>query len=153
MAHSHPESDPSAIHDHERRDLSVTAILWFFAGLAVTAILIHFLMAGMFEFMERHNVEGATVSPYAAVRQEIPLPHVQVSERMDLRDYREMERVKITNYGWVDKSKGVVRLPIDRALDLIEQRGMPVFPKYVEPAGAAGTTPAPVGASQPQKKP
>ena len=29
----------------------------------------------------------------------------------------------LDNYGWVDKSAGVVRIPIDRAIDLLAVRG------------------------------
>ncbi len=38
------------------------------------------------------------------------------------------------SYGWVDQPAGVVRIPIDRAMELLAQRGLPTRPQ-------AGTVP------------
>lgn len=35
-----------------------------------------------------------------------------------LADLRHKERVDASTYGWIDQSKGVVRLPLDRAMEL-----------------------------------
>ena len=40
----------------------------------------------------------------------------------DLRELREAESNLLDHYGWVDKSAGVVRIPIDRAIDLLAAR-------------------------------
>jgi hypothetical protein len=41
-----------------------------------------------------------------------------------LQQLREAESAKLNSYGWIDKSTGVVRIPIDRAMDLLAQRGL-----------------------------
>jgi len=45
---------------------------------------------------------------------------------MNLKAFREHEHEILTTYGWADKSAGVVRIPIDRAKDLLIERGLPV---------------------------
>lgn len=39
----------------------------------------------------------------------------------NLRDLRNTEQWELTHYGYVDKNKGVVRIPIDQAMKLVEQ--------------------------------
>ncbi len=38
------------------------------------------------------------------------------------------EDLLLENYSWVDESKGVVRIPIERAMELVAERGLPVAP-------------------------
>ena len=50
---------------------------------------------------------------------------LQVKPEEDLRWMREHNATDLNGYGWVDQPAGVVRLPIDRAMDLIAERGLP----------------------------
>ena len=45
-----------------------------------------------------------------------------------LRDLRAHEQTELTTYGWVDQKSGVVHIPIDRAMDLLVERGLAVRP-------------------------
>ncbi len=40
----------------------------------------------------------------------------------------QREDLLLDNYSWVDQSQGKVRIPIERAMELIAQRGLPVAP-------------------------
>ena len=40
----------------------------------------------------------------------------------------EREDLLLDHYSWIDRSKGTVRIPIERAMELIAQRGLPVAP-------------------------
>jgi hypothetical protein len=46
-----------------------------------------------------------------------------------LRQLRATEETALTTYGWVDRDNGIVHIPIDRAMDLILQRGLPTRPQ------------------------
>ena len=48
------------------------------------------------------------------------------NEPANLAKFREAEEKKLTNYEWIDKSAGTVRIPIDRAKALLLERGLPV---------------------------
>jgi hypothetical protein len=55
-----------------------------------------------------------------------PQPRLEENERTQLRSFIEDQDRKLATYDWVDKDRGTVRIPIDRAMELIEQRGLPV---------------------------
>ena len=55
-----------------------------------------------------------------------PEPRLQTNPREDLRALRAREDAVLNSYGWVDKTAGVVRIPIDEAIKLTVQRGLPV---------------------------
>jgi hypothetical protein len=58
-----------------------------------------------------------------------PAPRLQVDPRSDLQEFRADEEARLTSYGWVDRGKGIVHIPIARAMDEIAAKGIPDFPK------------------------
>ena len=74
------------------------------------------------------------------VDQTFPQPVLEHSERVQYNNFaKEQDRV-LASYDWVDQKNGVVRIPIDRAMDLLAQRGLPVRPegKAAQPSPPAG---------------
>lgn len=59
-------------------------------------------------------------------------PRLQANPRADLREYRAREQRRLHGYGWVDRDAGVVHVPIDRAMDLLVERGLPGAKKQEE---------------------
>jgi hypothetical protein len=51
---------------------------------------------------------------------------------MEINEFRLQEEQTLHSYAWVDKDAGTVRIPIDRAMQLIAQRGLPVRPQAAE---------------------
>jgi hypothetical protein len=78
--------------------------------------------------------------------QEFPQPRLEENERTQLYQVIGDQDRKLATYNWVDKDKGVVQIPIDRAMDLIVERGLPVLPQGAQPANKQkskmATTPA-----------
>jgi hypothetical protein len=60
------------------------------------------------------------------LKQNFPSPQLEVDERGQLDEVRTDEAETLSTYDWVDQKTGTVRIPIDRAMDLIAQRGLPV---------------------------
>lgn len=59
-----------------------------------------------------------------------PTPRLQTDNgTQDLVDLHRREDLLLDHYSWVDQSKGTVRIPIDRAMELIAQHGLPVEQK------------------------
>jgi hypothetical protein len=54
-----------------------------------------------------------------------PGPNLQTQPFKDIYSLRQGETEKLTSYGWVDKDGGVTRIPIDRAMEIMLQRGFP----------------------------
>lgn len=58
-----------------------------------------------------------------------PEPRLQNSPRQDLKAMRTREDWELNHYSWVDKGKGTVAIPIERAIEIVAQRGIPSQPK------------------------
>jgi hypothetical protein len=54
-----------------------------------------------------------------------PEPRIQESPRRDLEDQRVYEHAVLNKYWWVDRQKGVVGLPIEQAMRILVNRGIP----------------------------
>ena len=58
-----------------------------------------------------------------------PGPRLLDNEMKDVKAFREEQRAILNTYGWVDKDRGVVRVPIERALELVAREGLPTRAK------------------------
>jgi hypothetical protein len=72
-------------------------------------------------------VDTRIVSPGDITK--FPQPRLEGDERREINDFREQEEQTLNSYGWVDQKAGVVRIPIDRAMQLMAQRGLPTRPQ------------------------
>jgi hypothetical protein len=114
---------------HEGTDVNIRAVLGFGAGLFVAAVLIQFMVWLLFlYFSGREAARVAPEYPLAVGEQTRvpPEPRLQTNPREDLRILRAREDGVLNSYGWVDRTAGVVRIPIDEAIKLTVQRGLPV---------------------------
>jgi hypothetical protein len=108
---------------HETSDINVWAVSKFAFALSAVIILSLALLFGLmkyFQSQEAHE-KARNVEP----EQLFPEPRLQSKPIPDLQKFREQEEKTLTTYGWVDQSKGVVRIPIDRAIDVVAQKGLP----------------------------
>lgn len=77
----------------------------------------------------------------AKLTQQFPTPRLQLDNGdQDLADLHEREDLLLNYYSWIDRSKGTVRIPIERAMELIAQRGLPVAPAPEQQALMFGDT-------------
>lgn len=119
---------PDAQHEHTDIEPSVAwkFALWLVAGMLVSVAIVY----GTFWFFERNEQaldRAAQQFPLAVGRaKEPPLPHLQTQPFKDLYLLRRHEAEQLGSYGWVDKANGIVRLPIDRAMDVLLEKGLPV---------------------------
>jgi hypothetical protein len=133
----------------EHQDLTPRAVFAFLISLAIIGVLIHFALKGMFGYFEAYErqhqpqaenplVKTGTELPAAPSNARVdatfPAPRLERNERLEINDFRLHEEQTLHSYGWVDQQAGVVRIPIDRAMQLIAQRGLPMRPQ-------AGTVP------------
>jgi hypothetical protein len=124
----HPLKPNHGADGYERSDANIGGLLQFAFWLAVVLVVSALGMKWMFGHFARVQTLGPPASPFENVRVLPPNPKLQVEPRAELEGYREADRELLTTYGWVDKHNGVVRIPIDRAMDLILQRGLPARP-------------------------
>lgn len=75
----------------------------------------------------------------AKLTQEFPTPRLELDDgNSDLAQLHGREDLLLNNYSWVDRSKGTVRIPIERAMEVIAQKGLPVAPPQQEQAPMVG---------------
>jgi len=139
-AHSNPETS------FEREDLSARGVFVFMIGLAITSLVIYFIIEGMYSFLDKYEyAQMTTASPLVARSgrasrviskdyvekqfKENDAPLLESDERGQFKDFLLKQEEQLNSYGWVDQPAGVAHIPIDRAIDLIAERGLPVLPK------------------------
>jgi len=156
--------------DYERKDIGVGGVIWFLVGLAASVVVCFFLVKGLYNVLEAHfAATQPQVSPLATnvptntrklppeykndaestdyekyLRQNFPAPQLETNERTELNNIRLREENVLSTYDYVDKNAGTMRIPIDRAMDLLVQRGLPVQPQ-------SGEAPTQTAKSQPEK--
>jgi hypothetical protein len=136
------ESPPSH-GSYERQDVSARGIFYFIAGLLAATLLISFLLNGLYKILDkRFETRQPPVNPLAAnvpkdTRQvppqypetAFPDPRLETDERTQLNSIRIAEEQKLNSYGWVDEKAGTMHIPIERAMELLAQRGLPLRPQ------------------------
>jgi hypothetical protein len=107
---------------HEERDVNVSAVGKFVVALIVMTVLAMALLFGLFRyFQSQSGGQAKTEDPSKA----FPQPQLQRTPIPDLKEVRAAEDQVLNNYGWMDQGKGVVRIPVRRAMDLLVERGLP----------------------------
>jgi len=171
--HGHPEDENPAV-SYERGDIDIFAVTKFGIGLAIATIVVVFLMWGLFDWFHKHTHEEVEQLPQSVIdaRKGVrpPEPRLQTmgdpahpdvqsgalrSPHVELQQFRKAEALQLNSYAWVDPNKGIVRIPIDEAKDLVLKKGLP---SKVTPDGqAVAMTPNPAqgvgtpAAAQPQR--
>lgn len=143
---------------YERSDIGVAGVLYFLLGLLVAGLFTFFLADAIYSYLDkRSEAEQAPVNPLVTnapedtrlipkdyPQTEFPNPRLETDERGQLNSIRLQEEETLASYGYIDKDAGTIRIPIDRAMDLIAQRGLPVRAQSATgEAPAAQPKPAP----------
>ena len=113
---------------HEESDINVWAVGKFAVALVLVAVAALFLLFGLFRYLlSREGGPPVGRSQVAATQpaKAFPQPQVEANERQDLKSIRAAEDQVLNGYAWMDPEKGVVRIPISRAIDLLAERGLP----------------------------
>lgn len=55
-----------------------------------------------------------------------PAPRLQPNPAEDLQTFRATQQAELDGYGWINQSKGIVHIPIDRAMELLSEQNLPV---------------------------
>jgi hypothetical protein len=133
-----------------RNDVNIRAVLLFAFWLAVSGAAVSLAMWGLFRVLERKSRAGDRDLPPIVAASLARTPREPRLEPYPLapgQQLRAEEDGILTTYAWVDKKAGVVRIPIDRAMEVLAERGLP--PPKPMPAAAA-PAPTPVPAEQPR---
>lgn len=104
----------------------------------------------VFENQKTANDAAVQQFPLAAGQEkEPPMPRLQTQPFKDVYLLKQGQRERLESYGWTDKATSVVHIPIERAMELMVERGLPsrpggsAAPAVVVQDSSAGRTTAP----------
>ena len=143
---------------YERRDIGVAGVLYFLLGLAFAGLIVHFIATGLYAYLEKQTeAQQAPVSPLVTnvpadtrhipkeykgdyekyLKENFPAPQLETDEPTQLNKIRLQEEQTLSTYDYIDQQAGTVRIPINRAMDLLAQRGLPVRAQAGETSAVA----------------
>jgi len=108
-------------------------VVGFAIVLIALCIASGILMAALFRGLERRaeRKDRTTIAGAGLERRPEtvpPAPRLQVYAVRHWKDFQTAEHERLSTYGWMDRSAGVVHVPIERAMDLIAVRGLGPLP-------------------------
>jgi hypothetical protein len=124
---------------HEQSDAELGPLVRFAIFLAAIVVFCATLVVGLYKFLDAREIaEKAGRYPLAegVMRPLPPRPRLQTYPFDDIKELRKEENKVLDHYAWVDQNAGVVRIPIERAIDVLAEKGLPY--RQSGPAGLAG---------------
>jgi hypothetical protein len=118
MEHAHHDGRFGERFDDE---VSVSGVLWITVALAVACILGMLITWGMMSDAARSP--GVKPAPIADDGRMPEGPLLQTDPEAELEAMRHEMADRLGGYGWANEGAGVVHIPIDKAMDLLVERG------------------------------
>jgi hypothetical protein len=118
----HPVATSPNGAGHEHREVDVRFIVVSLIVLLMGAFLVCLLTIGIFRYF--HNEYLPAQATYTQP-QLPPEPRVEEKPYLQLQNLRILEDHVLSSYAWVDQNAGTVRIPIDQAIDMVAQKGLP----------------------------
>lgn len=104
----------------ERSDVSVRLVAMIAFGLAATVALSSLVIGLVYP----HALHGPSDAP----RFVTAAPRLQIDPAADLRTYRTAEEHVLESYGWIDRQRGIVHVPIEQAMREVAADGIKDWP-------------------------
>ena len=106
---------------YEKKDVDFSIVAMFLGALLVMMLLVGVAARVVYRMASSPQALKAGGSGIPLP----PEPRLQANPTGSYKAFRAKEENLLTHYGWADRSKGIVRIPIDRAIDLVLERGLP----------------------------
>jgi len=121
---------------HEPGDINASFLTKFGIGMAFLIIVFLFGLWGLFDYLVKREaaLERPPVGTAMPPQKLPPEPRLQAHAARDMQQMLESEEQTLHRYGWVDPDRGIVRIPIDRAMDIIAKKGLPVLSGAATPS-------------------
>jgi hypothetical protein len=125
---------------YEKSDVRATTIYWYLGALAVSVILSYLVC--VFVLRSTTKIAHDFDTPPPAIREEMgsayesmpPEPRLQgvpghsSDPQADLRQKIELDTVANEKLGWIDQSAGIAQIPVQDAMKIIAEKGLPAQP-------------------------
>jgi hypothetical protein len=132
---------------YEPRDLGGRAIIVFLIVLVVSTAVLALVVWGYYhwhlgQFAEEPASTGAQVSQnmpggeHPKPAEYFPKPALQPDDVSDMNQLNKAEDQVLNSYAILDQKSGTARIPIDEAMKLVVQKGLPVRPAQPQSTAA-----------------
>jgi len=114
-------------NDYERKDVDVRALFIIAFLLLLSGIAIFIVVALMLHYFKVHEpsvTAGQANIPVTRAR-DFPQARLLIKPGASLAELRAAEDADLNSYGWIDRNAGIARIPIDRAMQLLLEHGLP----------------------------
>jgi hypothetical protein len=102
---------------HETRDFKPSWVAMFVVMLVYVIVVVYMLTFTIFSHLKTAQIAETNAGLF-------PEPRLQIDPKSELMQVQERDREMLTSYAWVDRDTGVVRIPIERAMELVTERGL-----------------------------
>ena len=106
------------------------------ATVVVSAVLMYFLFAAFLGW-EKEREPAAPVLPEARAPIVVPGANLLAEPEKNLETYQETVNQRLHSYGYVGGDRETVHIPIDRAIEIVAERGLPQLPSAPADVAAA----------------
>lgn len=120
------KESPTLVRAYEERDVKVRSILISALILGLLIVVVAWIGIGFFRYFNLDIQKHQSQDPMITTERALPSgPRLQVNEEMDYKTLRAQQDAVLSEYAWVDRQKGIVRIPIEKAITLVLERGLP----------------------------
>ena len=101
-------------------------IAFFGIGLAVIVGISVIIASLIVQYKTvQHARKDTPIPRLAREREAMSELRLQVDAPNELRQLRAAEEAALNSYGWADKDAGIVKMPVDRAMEILAKKGLP----------------------------
>jgi hypothetical protein len=125
---------------HEANSMQVRGLVFFAIALIGVTVLVFLIVAlVMHDFRrEEKQAESTALPRFAGDTGEFASPRIQANAAAELARMKKEDLERLSTFGWIDRAAGIAHIPVDRAIDILADKGLPEAP----PAAAATSSSA-----------
>lgn len=124
MDHAHDVPVSELPPGPELRDANIRLVVSIGVGILLAVLLCMWIAAALFR-AEEAKLPKTTGSPFTQEGKLPPAPRLQVTPARDLITFKERQLKQVNTYGWIDQQAGIAHVPIDKAIDMVLEKGLP----------------------------
>lgn len=124
--HKNQPSPDAGERDYSDRDIPVGKIALSGLYIAIFTVLTFVGIRFLFLYLDKSNEQAqGAVSSFVRQRVLPPAPQLQVDEPKTWQQELARQKSQTEEYAWIDAKAGTVRIPVERAIELVAERGLP----------------------------
>lgn len=105
---------------YEKQDVGFRFAMVFVSALIAAVVVVLIFLVWFYRMVAPAPPQQATTT-----RRLPPGPVLQANPAVDMAKFRQREEQKVSSYGWVDRNAGIAKVPVQRAMEMVAERGLP----------------------------